>query len=127
MPARQCYTSPDFERDGVFARNWVCVGRTDQLATPGDAFSFSVAGELAIIARGRGGDIRAMGAVCRHRGHVLSCGGDNRRASSAAPCRRFRRPRRCRGTGRTSSKTSPALIIPNLFIRGRMTSRRATT
>jgi phenylpropionate dioxygenase-like ring-hydroxylating dioxygenase large terminal subunit len=79
LPA-PCYTSPaffDFEREAVFAKNWVCVGRTDQLTAPGDAFSFSVGGEPLIIARNETGDIRAMGAVCQHRGHVLSCGGDN--------------------------------------------------
>jgi phenylpropionate dioxygenase-like ring-hydroxylating dioxygenase large terminal subunit len=77
MLPRECYTSPafyKFEREAVFARNWVCVGRTDQLVAPGDMFSFSVAGEPLIIARGETG-IHAMGAVCRHRGHVLGCGG----------------------------------------------------
>jgi phenylpropionate dioxygenase-like ring-hydroxylating dioxygenase large terminal subunit len=75
----QCYTSPEFfelERKAVFAANWVCVGRADQLAAPGDAFTVSVAGEKLIIARSEAGGIRAMGAVCQHRGHVLSCGGD---------------------------------------------------
>jgi phenylpropionate dioxygenase-like ring-hydroxylating dioxygenase large terminal subunit len=76
MLPRQCYTSPaffEFEREAVFARNWVCVGRIDQIAEPGDCFSTSIAGEPLIIARGETGEIRAMGAVCRHRGHVLSC------------------------------------------------------
>ena len=76
----QCYTSAEFfafEREAVFAKGWVCVGRTDQLAAPGDAFSFSVAGEKLIVARDGAGDISALGAVCRHRGHVLSCGDDN--------------------------------------------------
>ena len=73
------YTSPEFfafEREAVFAKGWVCVGRTDQLAEPGTAFSFSAAGEPLIVARSGAGDIRALGAVCQHRGHVLSCGGD---------------------------------------------------
>jgi phenylpropionate dioxygenase-like ring-hydroxylating dioxygenase large terminal subunit len=80
MLPRHCYTSPaffEFEREAVFARNWVCVGRADQLAAPGDAFSATVAGERLLVVRGAAGDIRAMSAVCRHRGHVLSCGGDN--------------------------------------------------
>ena len=80
MLPRQCYTADAFfafEQEAVFARNWVCVGRTDQLAAPGDAFSATVAGEPLIIARAASGDIRAMGALCQHRGHVLSCSGDN--------------------------------------------------
>jgi phenylpropionate dioxygenase-like ring-hydroxylating dioxygenase large terminal subunit len=75
MLPRLCYTSPEFfafEREAVFARNWVCVGHADQLALPGDAFSFSVAGEPLLITRNDRG-IHAMGAVCQHRGQVLSC------------------------------------------------------
>ena len=74
MLPRLCYTSPEFfafEREAVFARNWVCVGHADQLALPGDAFSFSVAGEPLLITRNDRG-IHAMGAVCQHRGQVLS-------------------------------------------------------
>jgi phenylpropionate dioxygenase-like ring-hydroxylating dioxygenase large terminal subunit len=80
MLPRQCYTSPaffDFEREAVFAKNWVCVGRADQLAAPGAVLSVSVAGEPLIVARSGSGAIHAMGAVCQHRGHLLSCGGDN--------------------------------------------------
>jgi len=79
MLPKQCYTSTaffDFEREAVFAKNWICVGRTDQLAAPGDAFTASVAGEPLFLARGKTG-IHTMGAVCQHRGHVLSCGGEN--------------------------------------------------
>jgi phenylpropionate dioxygenase-like ring-hydroxylating dioxygenase large terminal subunit len=79
MLPRQCYTSPaffEFEREAVFARNWVCVGRVDQIPTPGNYLAASVAGEPLLIVRGAAGDIRAMAAVCQHRGHVLSCGGD---------------------------------------------------
>ena len=74
-----CYTSPeffDFERDAVFGRSWVCVGRIDQLPSPGDCLSASVAGEPVIVARTQTGRLHAMGAVCQHRGHVLSCDTD---------------------------------------------------
>ena len=80
MLPRQCYTSGEFfafEREAVFARNWVCVGRTDQLAEPGTMFPFTVAGEPLIIARGHDGKLRAMAAVCQHRGHVIACDGDH--------------------------------------------------
>ena len=55
MLPRFCYTSPaffEFEREAVFARNWVCVGRADQLAAPGDSFSTTVAGERLLVVRG---------------------------------------------------------------------------
>jgi phenylpropionate dioxygenase-like ring-hydroxylating dioxygenase large terminal subunit len=79
MLPKFCYTSPaffEFEREAVFARNWVCVGRTDQIAEPGARISASVAGEPVIVIRGDGGDVRALSAVCQHRGHVIPCDGD---------------------------------------------------
>jgi phenylpropionate dioxygenase-like ring-hydroxylating dioxygenase large terminal subunit len=77
MLPRACYTSPEFfafEREAVFGRSWVCVGRTDQLANPGASLPASVAGEPVIVSRTRTG-LHAIGAVCQHRGHVLSCEG----------------------------------------------------
>lgn len=79
MLPRFCYTSAaffEFEREAVFARSWVYVGRTDQLPEPGDCLSVSVAGEPLIVARTLTGDIRAMGAVSQHRGHVMACDAD---------------------------------------------------
>ncbi len=76
MLPRLCYISPaffEFERDAVFARNWVCVGRVDQLPEPGARLSASVAGEPVILTRGRSGEIHALSAVCRHRGQVIPC------------------------------------------------------
>src|SRR5580658_5225865 len=81
MLPKFCYTSPaffEFEREAVFARNWVCVGRADQVPEPGDVMSVSVAGEPVILVRGDAGEIRALGAVCQHRGHVIGCGGEAR-------------------------------------------------
>ena len=76
MLPRFCYTSPtffEFEREAVFGRSWVCVGRADQLPEPGDLLSVSVAGEPLILARIQTGGIRAMSAVCQHRGHLMAC------------------------------------------------------
>ena len=71
MLPRECYTSAEFfefEREAVFARSWVCVGRSEQIAEPGDFLAASVAGEPLIVARNPERAINAMGAVCRHRG-----------------------------------------------------------
>jgi phenylpropionate dioxygenase-like ring-hydroxylating dioxygenase large terminal subunit len=79
MLPRFCYTSPaffEYERDAVFGHSWLCVGRADQLGEPGDCLAVSVAGEPLIIARTQSGELRAMGAVCQHRGHVLTCDAD---------------------------------------------------
>jgi phenylpropionate dioxygenase-like ring-hydroxylating dioxygenase large terminal subunit len=72
----ECYTSPeffDFERAAVFARSWTCVGHEQQIAKAGDFLAPAVAGEPLLVARGSDGAIRAMSAVCRHRGQIIAC------------------------------------------------------
>jgi Rieske 2Fe-2S family protein len=58
------------ERDGIFARRWVCVGRAGQIEDLGDYFLAEVAGESLIVLRDAGGP-RAFYNVCRHRGTRL--------------------------------------------------------
>ncbi len=74
LPA-SCYTSAEFfafERETVFGRSWLCVGRSDQVPTPGDYFSLTIADEPIIVVRGMDGDLRVLSALCRHRGHILT-------------------------------------------------------
>lgn len=81
------YTSPEFfefERRAIFQREWLCVGRADQLAEPGDFRCITIAGEPLIVVRDADGELRVMSAVCRHRGMVLAEGSGN--------CRRFTCP-----------------------------------
>ena len=59
------------ERETVFARTWFCVGRAEELASPGDYVARDVAGEGVVAVHGRDGRIRAFYNVCRHRGTVL--------------------------------------------------------
>ena len=54
------------ERDRVFARNWIAVGRLDQVAQPGQFFTVTVAGEPLIVVRGADNELRAFFNVCRH-------------------------------------------------------------
>ncbi len=68
---RQFYTSPEIfalERERIFADNWICVGREEQLAAPGSFFLADVAGESLIIVRDAAGAVHAHFNVCRHRG-----------------------------------------------------------
>ena len=76
MLPRECYTSQEFfefEREAVFARSWVCVGRVEQIANPGDYLAANVAGEPLLVVRTEDSSVKAMSAVCRHRGEVLAC------------------------------------------------------
>src|SRR5579885_1445418 len=75
-----CYTSPDWykkEIDRIFLREWICVGREDQLPNPGDYFRFDIVGEPLVIARDRAGKLHAHSAVCRHRAAIVAKGKGN--------------------------------------------------
>jgi Rieske 2Fe-2S family protein len=61
----------ELERDAWFMRDWLCVGRAEQAAVPGDYFLFTFGVESVIIVRGRDGALRAFRNVCRHRGARL--------------------------------------------------------
>ncbi|UWZ86114.1 aromatic ring-hydroxylating oxygenase subunit alpha [Occallatibacter riparius] len=54
------------ERDRVFARNWIAVGRMDQVAAPGQYFTVEIAGEPLVVVRGSDGQLCAFYNVCRH-------------------------------------------------------------
>lgn len=78
----ECYTSEEFyrfEKEALFYREWLCVGRDEWLADPGDYFTASHANEPLIIARGRNGEINAMSAVCQHRAMLVAEGKGNAR------------------------------------------------
>lgn len=70
LPARY-YTDPAVFREELerfFCRMWVCAGRADQIAAPGDYFLREIADESVIVTRDETGEIRAFYNVCRHRG-----------------------------------------------------------
>src|SRR6185369_13445183 len=60
-----------FEKEAVFMHSWLCVGRVQQLPNAGDFMALTLAGEPILVTRTENGDIRAMSALCRHRGHPL--------------------------------------------------------
>ena len=73
LPARY-YTDPQLFRDELerfYCESWVCAGRAEQVAKPGDYFLREVAGESIIVTRDRQNKIRAFYNVCRHRGTKL--------------------------------------------------------
>lgn len=73
LPA-QCYTDPAFyelEKERVFRRNWLCVGRAEQVANTGDYFSTELFGEPLIIVRDKNGTVRSLSNICPHRWMLL--------------------------------------------------------
>lgn len=54
------------EHQQVFHRNWIAVGRADQVSAPGQFFTIELAGEPLVVVRGSDGELRAFYNVCRH-------------------------------------------------------------
>jgi Rieske 2Fe-2S family protein len=68
------YTDPGYfrtEMERLFAREWICAGRSEQAAAPGQYFLREIFGESVIITRAPSGTIQAFYNVCRHRGTRL--------------------------------------------------------
>lgn len=61
------------EVDRVFKRTWLCVGRIEEIPTPGDFFTKDLhfAATQLIVARDRNKNISAFYNVCTHRGNKL--------------------------------------------------------
>ncbi|HVI08050.1 MAG TPA: aromatic ring-hydroxylating dioxygenase subunit alpha [Candidatus Binatia bacterium] len=75
-PLAQAFTIPgswyvdpriaELERLSVFSKTWQLVARTEQVQTPGQFISTTVAGEPIVVVRGSDGVLRAFYNVCRH-------------------------------------------------------------
>jgi choline monooxygenase len=68
------YVSEEFhelEREQVFARSWVPVCVTDEVAEPGSFVVVELGGRSLIVCRDRDGALHAHHNVCRHRGARL--------------------------------------------------------
>jgi choline monooxygenase len=75
-PLSEAYTIPaawytdariaELELRNVFSRTWQAVGRTEQVAKPGQYVTASVAGEPVVVVRGSDDKLRAFFNVCRH-------------------------------------------------------------
>jgi len=59
------------ERERLFFAGWVCIGRAQEIAAPGDYLVRDVVGESVFVVRNRDGELRAFYNVCAHRGTKL--------------------------------------------------------
>jgi phenylpropionate dioxygenase-like ring-hydroxylating dioxygenase large terminal subunit len=67
----------DYERDAVFLRSWLCVGRLDQIPAAGDYRTLDVAGEPLLVVRQANGTVAVMSNVCPHRANSVASGAGN--------------------------------------------------
>lgn len=78
-----CYVDPEFfafEKETMFLKEWLCVGRESWVRNPGDYFTAKHVGEPLIVTRTAAGEIAAMSAVCRHRAMLVAEGRGNARS-----------------------------------------------
>ncbi|MGP2441176.1 aromatic ring-hydroxylating oxygenase subunit alpha [Streptomyces sp. JW3] len=86
-------TSPEhyeLEREAIFKRTWLNVGRVEQLPRKGSYFTkeLDAARTSVIVVRGTDGEVRAFHNVCRHRGNKLVWN-DFPRDETSGVCRQF--------------------------------------
>lgn len=79
------YTSPEIFRreiDCIFMKDWLCVGRVEQYANPGDYRAMRIADEPLIVCKDQHGTLHAFANVCQHRGVEVIQGQGNTREFS---------------------------------------------
>src|SRR5450631_3696057 len=85
--------SPEFyelEREAIFKRAWLNVGRVEQVPRTGSYFTkeLDVARTSIVVVRDGGGRVRAFHNMCRHRGNKLVWN-DFPREETSGTCRQF--------------------------------------
>ncbi|MFE7742332.1 Rieske 2Fe-2S domain-containing protein, partial [Nocardia sp. NPDC057455] len=85
--------SPEFfelEREAIFKRAWLNVGRVEQLPKVGSYFTKEIdaARTSVIVVRDRERQVRAFHNICRHRGNKLVWN-DFPKEETSGTCRQF--------------------------------------
>ena len=71
------YTDAEFfahERNTVLWYGWHCLGRVDEIPSPGDFFTVQLLDEPLLVVRGDDDVVRVLSNICRHRGMPLAEG-----------------------------------------------------
>jgi phenylpropionate dioxygenase-like ring-hydroxylating dioxygenase large terminal subunit len=78
------------ERDAIFARTWLNVGRVEQLPRKGSYFTreLDCARTSIVVVRGMDDEVRAFHNICRHRGNKLVWT-DYPQEETSGVCRQF--------------------------------------
>jgi len=65
------------ERETLFSNGWLCVGREEQFASPGDFRCIDVPAQPIVVVRDHDDEIRAFSRVCLHRAMPVAEGAGN--------------------------------------------------
>ena len=74
------YSSPEvyaLEKQKLFFKDWLCVGRVEEVENPGDYMAMRIADEPVLVARNQDGGLGAFANVCAHRGVEVATGSGN--------------------------------------------------
>ena len=80
----------ELEREAIFKRTWLNVGRVEQVPRAGSYFTkeLDAAGTSVVVVKGGDGEVRAFHNICRHRGNKLVWN-DYPREETSGTCRQF--------------------------------------
>lgn len=70
----EIYTSPAIlarEMERIWARDWLCIGRVEEVEKPGDYIATRIGNEPVVVVRAEDGTLGAFANLCRHRGVQL--------------------------------------------------------
>ena len=62
------------EIEEIFMKEWLLVGRAEEVEKAGDYFTHDIGDEPVVVTREKNGNIQAFANVCRHRGVKVAWG-----------------------------------------------------
>jgi phenylpropionate dioxygenase-like ring-hydroxylating dioxygenase large terminal subunit len=65
------------EKERLFMKDWLCIGRVEELPKPGDYLTQTIVGEPIMVVRSKAGVLQAFYNQCRHRGVEVAQGQGN--------------------------------------------------
>ena len=71
---REAYVSEQFfafEKQAIFAREWLCIGHVNEVPNPGDYLPLTILEEPILLVRDDAGTVRVLSSICQHRGHPI--------------------------------------------------------
>ncbi|MEM1421840.1 MAG: aromatic ring-hydroxylating dioxygenase subunit alpha [Pseudomonadota bacterium] len=74
------YSHPDHfqdEAERLLSREWLCLGRADEIPSIGDYFTVQALNEPLLVTRANDGDVHVLANICRHRGSPVASGSGN--------------------------------------------------
>lgn len=88
LPAAWYYDPAQYARelDAIWYRDWICVGRADELREAGDYAVAAIGDQSLVLTRDRDGRLHAYHNTCRHRGSRLCTAPRGRFANGRIVC-----------------------------------------